>query len=266
MIIFNEEKYAKEIINNSKFKTNKNRGYERCVLVRYLFAEGYTEDGIKDYLNGLSRGEFPYLSKNDKYKIFDKIIAKANQYEYIKDRNVKIYKSELEIINSIENEKARDLLFICLVYYKWGCTVDAFKFYSKNMNKILVEEKDKDLYYMSKLNSLRVKDRNLTFYELIKNRLYVNCGFKDKNYFYIPFACSDGEVAFEIDNFNDLILWLYSYLEPEKYKKCEICERWIKKTKSPKKYCSECANSMVRKHKRHYINKTRKNVDKTKID
>ena len=54
------------------------------------------------------------------FKIYQKIYNKALKYEYIKDKEVIIYKDELDVILKIEDKKARDLLFVSLVYYKWG--------------------------------------------------------------------------------------------------------------------------------------------------
>lgn len=241
MIVFREDLYGLDVLTKNKYQTEKNHGFERCVLVRYMANNGYNKEEIISSLRKLSRSEFAYLSKEKKDKIYEKIYNKALKYEYIKEREVIVYKDELEKILSIQDKKARDLLFVSLIYYKWGQTVDSYKFYSHNLNRILVRESDSDLIALAKLKSLRSIQKNLTFHYLIKNNFYKNVGFKNSNYFYIPFVQNEGEIAFKIDNFDNLLFWLYSYLEPNKYKKCEECGKWILKTTGSKKYCKSCA-------------------------
>lgn len=241
MLIFREDLYGLNILTKNKYQTERNHGFERCVLVRYMHDNGYSKDEILSSLNKLTRNEFAYLPREKKDKIYERIYKKALEFEYIKDREVIIYKDELDKILEIKDQRVRDLLFVCLVYYKWGQTVDSYKFYSHNLNRILVKENDKNLLSLAKLNSLRAKQKNLLFYQLISNGYYKNTGFKNNNYFYIPFCQDAGEVAFKIDNFDNLIFWLYSYLEPNKYKKCEECGKWIYKTTGSKKYCKPCA-------------------------
>lgn len=250
MIVFREDLYGLNVLTKNKYQTEKNHGLERCVLVRYMANSGYNKDEIMSSLRKLSRNEFAYLSKEKKEKIYEKIYDKALKYEYIKDREVIIYKEELDKVLEVEDKRARDLLFVSLVYYKWGQTVDYYKFYSHNLNRILVKENDADLIALAKLKSLRSIQKNLTFHYLIKNNFYKNIGFKNTNYFYIPFVQNEGDIALRIDNFDNLLFWLYSYLEPNKYKKCEECGKWILKTTGSKKYCKSCALYVSNQQKR----------------
>ena len=116
MLVFDEKKYAEEIINNKKYSTIKTQGRERCILVRYLTSLGYNVDEIKNVLSEIPMSGGEYLSDRDKNIIFSKIISKANEYEFITNITIKIYKSELDIIQTVEDGYARNLLFIYLVY------------------------------------------------------------------------------------------------------------------------------------------------------
>lgn len=250
MIIFREDLYGMDILVKKKYRTKKNRGLERCVLVRYMNNNGYSKEEIISSLKKMSHSENPYLSKENREKIFNKIYDKALNYEYIKEKEVTIYKDEINKILEVPDKNARNLLFINLVYYKWGKTINHYKFYSKNLNKVCVKCQDKDILSLSKLDIKSSRQKSLLFNYLIKNGLYKTTSFKNTEYFYIPFAQENGEVAFVIDNFDDLILWMYSYLEPLKYKKCEECGRWIKKTTGSKKYCASCAKYISNQQKK----------------
>lgn len=241
MIVFREDLYGADILTKNKYRTGKRHGFERCVLVRYMANNGYSKEEIISSLKRLSKKEFMYTSEVYERRIYNRIYNKALEYEYIKDKEVIIYKSEIDTILSIPDKKERDLLFVCLVFYKWAKTIEQYKFYDHFLNKTLVEEHDNDMIALARLKSLRNVERKLKFNYLIKNHYYEDRMFKGKSFFYIPFAVDAGEVAFTIDNFDDLIYWLYWYIEPTKYKRCIECGRMIKKTTGSKKYCGSCA-------------------------
>lgn len=241
MLIFDERKYAKNIMDNKKYSTIKTQGRERCVLVRYLTFLGYNCDEIKNVLFDIPMSGGHYLSKKDKNVIFDKIISKANEYEFITDVIVKIYKSELDIIESVEDEYARKLLFVYLVYYKWALNVKHLQFYSKRNEVTMVLENNSDIWKISGLSKLRVSDRYRLCNVLFNKGLYRLDNFKSHNYFYLPFVATDGDVVIEISNYDNVLGELLLYENPHEYKRCVICGTVIKKTRSPKKYCKDCA-------------------------
>ena len=76
---------------------------------------------------------------------------------------------------------------------------------------------------------------------LYSKGLYKIDNFKSHNYIYIPFVVEDGEVAIEISNYDNILGELLLYEQPLEYKRCAVCGTVIKKTRSPKKYCTNCA-------------------------
>lgn len=243
MLIFDEKKYAENIIKSKKYQTIKTQGRERCVLVRYLTSLNYPIEKIKKILSDIPMSGGEYLSQKDKDVIFSKIIQKANEYEFVTNRIVKIYKSELDIIEQVEDENAKHLLFIYLVYYKWASTVSYLQFYSKKNNIMMAVENNNDSWKLAGLSKLRVAERYRLCNLLFNKGLYKIDNFKSYNYIYLPFAVDDGEVVMEITNFDNLLGELFIFENPTEYKRCAICGSVIKKTRSPKKYCSNCAYS-----------------------
>lgn len=241
MLVFDEKKYAEDIINEKKYSTIKTQGRERCILVRYLTSLGYSTDDIMNVLFSIPMSGGEYLSERDKNVIFSKIIAKANEYDFITGITVKIYKSEMDIIESIENEYARNLLFVYLVYYKWALNVKYLQFYSKKNNISMVIENNNDIWKIAGLSKLRVADRYRLCNFLYNKNLYMIDNFKSHNFIYIPFCVNDGELAIEITNYNNILGELLLYEKPSEYKRCVVCNTVIKKTRSPKKYCTNCA-------------------------
>lgn len=252
MIIFDEKKYAERILRNKEYGTLKNQGQERCAIVRYLkFDKGYSDEDILNVLFKIPMHGGESLTKQHKKEIYQRIIEKAPKYEYIKDIEVTIYKSELDIINSIEDENCRNLLFCSLVYYKWGQHIFAKNFYSKISEKVMVLEDDDNISKISKIMKLRKDERFALYRELYLKKYYVQDIIKSKNYFYIPFAKSSGEdVAITINNYNNILGELYLYNQETGYKRCESCGEVIKKNNNKQKYCNNCARIVN-------INKTR---------
>ena len=241
MLVFDEKRYAEEIINNKKYSTIKTQGRERCILVRYLTSLGYNVDEMKNVLLEIPMSGGEYLSDRDKNIIFSKIISKANEYEFITDITIKIYKSELDIIQTVEDDHARNLLFTYLVYYKWAKNIKHLQFYSKKNDITMVVENNNDIWKLAGLSKLRVADRYRLCNLLYSKGLYKIDNFKSHNYIYIPFVVEDGEVAIEISNYDNILGELLLYEKPLEYKRCAVCGIVIKKTRSPKKYCTNCA-------------------------
>lgn len=241
MLIFDEKKYAQEIINSKKYNTIKTQGRERCVIVRYLMNLNKTSEEIKDILFSIPMKGGEYLTEHDKSCIYDKIIDKANQFDFITGLQVEIYKNELDVILSVENENARNLLFVYLVYYKWACQIKHLRFYSKKNNVFMAVENNADIWKLANLSKFRVSERYLLCNQLFSLGLYRVDNFKSHNYIYLPFVQNDGEVAITIKDFDNFLNELFIYEYPNQYKRCIICGKVIKKTRSPKKYCSDCA-------------------------
>lgn len=242
MLVFDEEEYATEIINNKRYNTVKTQGRERCILVRYLTSVlNYSNEEIKSVLEKIPMSGGEYLTPKDKDTIFSKIINKANEFDFVTGIEIDIYKSEMDIILSLEDEYARNLLFVYLVYYKWATRVKHLRFYSKHNDVMMVLENNSDIWKLAGLSKLRVADRYRLCNILFSKGLYKIDNFKSHNYIYLPFAKDEGEVALHISNYNNILGELLMYISPNEYKRCAVCDVVIKKTRSPKKYCTKCA-------------------------
>ena len=254
MIIFDEKKYAERILRNKEYGTLKNQGQERCAIVRYLkFDKGYSDEDILNVLSKIPMHGGDALTKQHKNEIYSRIIEKAPKYEYVKDIEVKIYKSELDIINSIKNENCRNLLFCSLVYYKWGQHIFSKNFYSKVSERDMVLEDDENISKISKIMKLRKDERFALYRELYLKKYYIQDIIKSKNYFYIPFAKDDGEdVVMTINSYGNILGELYLYNKEQGYKRCENCGEVIKKNNNKQKYCNNCSRIVN-------IEKTKKN-------
>ena len=254
-----KKEYAEKIISNRHYETIKSQGKERCILVRYFTSLGYTNTQIKDELRKIPMAGGEFLSDRDKNFIFDKIIKKANEYEYVTGKVVNIYQSELDVIDSLDDEKMREILFVYLVYYKWASQVKHLQFYSKKNEFMMVLENNIDIWKLSGVFNLRVASRYEYLNKLFNMGLYRVDNFKSHNYIYIPFAVGEGEVKIVINDYKNILGEYRLYKHPDKYKRCCICGTVITKTRSPKKYCASCA-------KKENIRKTQENRRRLKTE
>ena len=72
--------------------------------IKVFKKSGYSDEDILNVLSKIPMHGGDALTKQHKNEIYSRIIEKAPKYEYVKDIEVKIYKSELDIINSIKNK------------------------------------------------------------------------------------------------------------------------------------------------------------------
>lgn len=265
MLIFDEKKYAKNLLKKKEFQTYRQKDIERYILIRYLSNEGMSTEEIRKELDKFPLIGCEYLDKKDVDLIYEKIINRALSYPLVTDIHTMIFKNEIEVINSVEDENARNLLFILLVYYKWATTQQQLFFFSKHNNAKMVITNDMDVWKYAGIMKLRVADRYRLCNQLIIKGLYVEDNFKSNNYFYLPFASDaygSGEVAICINNYDNILGELYYYNDPEHYKRCSECGVVIKKTRSPKKYCDNCAKEVKNKQNIKYY-KENSNLGKT---
>ena len=260
MLIFDEKKYAMNLVKNKEFQTYRQKDIERYILIRYLSSEGMSSEEIKKELENFPLVGCEYLDKKEINIIYDKILDRALAYPLVTGIHTMIFKNEIEVINSIEDENARNLLFVLLVYYKWATTQQQLFFFSKHNNAKMVITNDMDVWKYAGLMKLRVADRYRLCNQLILKGLYVEDNFKSNNYFYLPFvsdANGSGEVAICISNYDNILGELYFYNDPEHYKRCVECGTVIKKTRSPKKYCDSCAHIVKNQKNKEYYQKNK---------
>lgn len=242
MLVFDEKKYAEKLLKEKRFQTYRQKDIERYILIRYLASKDMSFEEIKKEL-----GKFPlvgceYLDEKDVDIIYNKIMERALSCSLVTGIKVYIYKSELEVINGLDDDNLKNLLFVLLVYYKWAINQQYLYFFSKHNNTKMVVTNDMDVWKYAKIMKLRVAERYRLCNKLIIEGLYVEDNFKSNNYFYLPFSVNEGEVAIIIDNYDNILGELQFYNDKVHYKRCAVCGVVIKKTRSPKKYCVNCAH------------------------
>lgn len=240
MVILNEKQYAQKCIADNDIGEKPYRTLS--ILAKYYyFSCGYKKKQIRDLLiEFLARNYIEYTSSKRFWEeSIDKIVSKVNKQTLYEISGVKITKSEIQKIQSLNNQLLEKLLFTMLCVAKY--------YHLKNeKNNGWVNLPDKDVIELANVNYLLKRAKSK--FNLCINQLFV-AGLLD-----LPLRCdnlnyrvtfisddSDDEEELFVSDFRNLG---YEYLLycGENYIRCAKCGVLTKGTHNKRrKYCSKCA-------------------------
>lgn len=255
MLILNEEKYAKDLYDGKNQDVKSIMAKIRYVTRYLAHSELKSDDDayretvkwLKQYHNNFDESSYSNVIA-DAVKVADK-------YPFYIIDNIKITRSELEIISSLDNLRAEKILFVLLCMAKQQSMSNGF-------TNGLVKYSITDLCKMARV-SVPADDREYILYEIVKKGLL---GYPKKNNtqcLIVNFINTE-EVVLELDEVDCQEL-AYVYLswknDGKGYTKCQRCNRLMKQSKTkPKKYCESCAKEVQTEQKRLWAEKSRKNL------
>jgi hypothetical protein len=256
MLILNEKKYAQDIYDG------KNKDVKSVLLkIGYItrhFLYSLNQSDEENYINTVNWLKKNHDNFDDVY--YSNLISDAIKRAYKKPfyciENIKITKSELDIISSLDNLRAEKILFVLLCMAKQQAISNGF------ING-LVKYSITDLCKTARI-SVPADEREYILYNIVQKGLL---GYPKKNNtqcLIVNFIDDDDEVALQL-NESDCYELAYLYLSWKNngkgYTKCQRCGRMIKQSKTkPKKYCEECAKEALTEQKRQWAEKNRKNL------
>ena len=255
MLILNEEQYAKKLYDGTN-QDVKSIMTKIRYITRYLVhsekksndeAYSITVQWLKDH-----HGNFDESSYSN---VISDAVKAAHKYPFYIIDNIKITKSELEIISTLDNLRAEKILFVLLCMSKQQSMSNGF-------TNGLVKYSMTDLCKSARV-SVPADDREYILYEIVQRGLL---GYPKKNNtqcLIVNFLNTD-EIELELDE-ADCQELAYVYLnwknDGKGYTKCQRCGRLMKQSKTkPKKYCEECAKEVLKEQKRLWAEKSRKNL------
>lgn len=256
--VFDEKQYIESTINAKEVDLNNPTNTIRK-LARYNF-----------YINGYKKTKnydsiVEYMTNN--FKDFSEMVYQKAIYGCIRDvektplKNidvVKITKSELDEISSLDDIKKQKLAFVLL------CTAKYRDQYNPG-NGHKTDISATDLYKMARV-VLPVSERNIYLHFLVKDGLveaHNNSKSKNKKLLFVSEDDTD-EVVMELHEIDYKEL-AYVYMSwknnGEGFTKCQRCGKTIKQSKTrPRKYCEDCAEIIITEQKRLWAEKNRKNL------
>ena len=257
-VIHNEQIIADKVLNDKVLIVSMSSTID--ILIKYYYLKNRDIDKLEllyTIFNNLKECNIDSFNPN---KCEELITTRIDRfYKTVRkfgDENIKlnivdkvvITKAEVAFINSYEDKKVQNILFIMLVY-------------AKITNKL----NNNDSYWINQSLTNITKEAKLTdkkrktevFHSLYLDQA-ISAGNKvGKVSIKVNYAYEDSEEEIVITDFDGCVHYWLQY-KGEKWKRCEECGKWIKlgKTK-PSTYCKECAINKENKLRmeRYYKNK-----------
>lgn len=243
MIIFDEEKYAKDIIKNG-FK-NRHIFKDVCIVLKYFRSCKKNDEYIKKEIYDLcSKYKKDYNYVKD-YKKIDFLISESIKWNKHKTTFINITKNEFQLIKSENNIKIQKLLFVILVLAKY--------YYNPKHNEYYVNISENDIFNLCNMSVTKQNKRDFMYYITQRGYITPNLNKSIK----INFIDNLSENICEIKVGNDMIFY-YEKLSGKNVINCKRCNDLILRIANRRtKYCKECARIVN-------IEKTKENILKNK--
>ena len=236
MLILNEEKYAEDLYNNKNTDVKSVMAKIRYIT-RYLIHSKYEsdEDVYKECVEWMRR-HHDNFDESCYSNLISDAIKGAHKYPFYNIENIKITKSELDIISSLGDLRSEKVLFVLLCMAKQQSVLNGF-------TNGLVKYSITDLCKMARI-SVPAEDREYILYNIVQHGFL---GYPKKNNtqcLIVNFINEDDDVVLNIDE-TDCQELAYVYLkwknDGKGYTKCQRCNRLMRQSKNGiRKYCETC--------------------------
>lgn len=257
-VIINEQKVLDELLNNHKMIENTSNCIN--ILIKHYWLQNHDIDKLEllyTILEDIKKCDLPKFSvKKCEESIQGRIDNFYKELRKYGEQSVKIKvidkivitKAEIALIESYDDKKTQQVMFILLVYAKITNKLNNNESYWLNQSITNIMKEAKVSNGQKKTDILY----NLKQTSAITNTVKVNGkGIK------VNYAYEDSEEGLVIENFDGVIYQWLKY-KGERWKRCSECGKWIKiksKTCAPK-YCKECKKIVDKEtKKRYYYNK-----------
>lgn len=234
MLILNEKQYAENIylgkVNDVKSIVQK-AGY----VTRYqLYVLGYNDSDNYSYTVRWMNKHHDNFNENCYSKLISDAVKNAHKRPFFDVGSLKITKSELDIISSLNNLRVEKILFVLLCMAKQQSVAYGFT------NGLVVYSLP-ELFKTARI-SIPTDEREYVLYEAVKRGCLDYPKKNDTSCLKVNFIDDSEEVVLVVDDVDCKEL-AYVYLNWKNnggYDKCESCGRLFRKSRY-RKYCHECA-------------------------
>lgn len=270
MIIFDYKKYLKDVKKNGISATDIHATHKINDLLNDMifnspYKKGKVINKVKDIASDYYSGLPDEIIIDKLSESYDAIKINGQDLTKGEKKILTLYKSEMETINSLPDEKLQRLAFASLVafkYHSYHHVMGDVEYYK------MVEDCLADIFVLADFGSVSGTTRNKLSNELVKkgllyyypkiNPTYKYQSFDDVdhkrwiafNNMSIPFCVEvkgtqdTEEVFMQMTNYDDIMLYLRYYQGDADVTTCECCGTPILKSGNAKRYCSDCADAM----------------------
>lgn len=255
MLILHEEQYVKRIYSGDIMDIKSIVTLIGYITRYQLYTLKYSDEDNYKYTVEWMQNYHHNFDESYYSNLISDAIKKAHKSPFYNIESIKITKSELDIVASINNLRAEKVLFVLLCMAKQQSVSYGF---ANGLVKYSLPTLCKEARI-----SVPSDEREYILYNIVQ------CGFlgypkKNNTQCLIVNFINDDEIALELDEIDCQEL-AYIYLNWKNngrgYTRCQECCKLIKQSKTkPKKYCEECAHNVLTEQKRLWAEKSRKNL------
>ena len=237
MIVFDEKKYAEEILANKNDGRNTTQK-QFNILARYYSYLGYSDEQIIKALIEFGKNkEGSFNEIVNERKLLNAL--KAKQYPLRFGRKVEITTREVNKLLEIEDLNIRKVLFAILVVAK----------YFKKNNFVAYRGELTDLFKLAKLSHLTKANKQGIIYTLGTLGL-IDADFRYGYYHVLFYDPEDKDVYMTITNFDDIMRFLPVV--------CQSCGRVMLGKPKRRMICDECYQKKREEDNREKVRRFRK--------
>lgn len=239
--LFNEQSAVANMIdmrvvdNDNVFVTIKD-----LARYNYFVNNMEKEDNYKSILKYLqNNGE--NINEENVYKIIDECVQRAKRYPFKLVEEVCITKSEIEFIKKLDNIKQEKIAFVLLASAKYYDATRDTKYCTAYM-------KNSDICKLARI-TIPVADRNVFMqfaYDCGVLSRHSRAASTEKKVLFVS-QDDDDEVVLRLkeNDFKDLAYTYMAYITPHKYRRCVMCNCWMKKDSRDRRLCKECSDKGI---------------------
>lgn len=177
------------------------------------------------------------VNEENVYQIIDDCVQRAKKYQFKQIDEICITKSELDFIESLNDIKQEKIAFVLLAsakYYDATRGTQKCTAYMRNSDicklaRITIPVKSRDIF-MQFAYDKDVLSRHSMAASTAKKVLFVSMDDSDKVV-----------LRLKESDFKDLAYTYLAYKMPYKFRRCVVCNCWIRENSKGRRVCKECA-------------------------
>ena len=204
------------------------------LLSKHYFSIGQDKDQVINSIENFMEKNYINFNITDWQRTINncvRSIYKHNNFTLLNINKVEIYHEELDIIKNISNLRLEKLAFVLLVYSK------IYNQMNKNDSN-WVNSNLRDIFSDTKM-AVSTKEQGLMINKLGGMGVVEVSKKVDCTNIKVLFTKSNGDVAFEVNDFRDIVFYYLKWIG-EDISNCDECARLIKINSNRQKYCPAC--------------------------
>lgn len=207
----------------------------------YFVHQMEKEDNYKSILKYLQNyGQ--NINEESVYQLIDDCIQRAKKYQFRQAEEICITKSELEFIKGLNDIKKEKIAFVLLASAKYYDTI-------RGTNYCVAYMKNSDICKLARV-TIPVADRNIFMqfaYDCGVLSRHSRAASTEKKVLFVSQDDYD-EVILRLkeNDFKDLAYTYLAYKTPNQFRRCVVCNCWMKKDSKDRRLCKDCSDKEVK--------------------